>query len=361
MNSYPYYSNEINIDDIEFSEVNYNDNKKFCYINYNKLNKSSSDPIYLQTPIFKFIQPIIDHQVKGKKTAYQNIYLFLTPEDKSTYDFIELINNIESKALNHLNNSSKTYNLSTSIKTHEISESNNSKQLYMYLKATLLDNTKIEYNKKKINITELNDLVNKVNLKIIFEINMLWISNSKIGIYLKPSKIKAIDITLDTNISFRDDDNLSPTDAHTEVDPIIKILNNNSLLSLNDSIFNTTINETFELNNFIKQSDNLQKKLKNELENDEIIKDNSDNSKSSSIRIEEYSRKQKNSNEKRRGRPKKSIESDIKSSDKEIKQRSSDIKSSDKEIKQKSINTLKQLLSDSDSDSDLESEFFKKI
>jgi len=354
MNSYPYYSNEINIDDIEFSEVNYNDNKKFCYINYNKLNKSSPDPIYLQTPIFKFIQPVIDHQVKGKKTAYQNIYLFLTPEDKTTYEFIDLINNIEIKALNHLNDSSKSYNLSTAIKTHEISESNNSKQLYMYLKTTLLNNTKIEYNKKKINITELNDLVNKVNLKIIFEINMLWISNSKIGMYLKPSKIKAIDIIPDTNIAFRDDDNLSPTDVHTEVDPIIKILNNNTL-SLNDSVFNTSINETFELNNFIKQSDNLQNKLKNELKNEEIIKNNSENSKSSSIRIEEYSRKHKKSTEKKRGRPKKSIES-------EIKQRSSEIKSSDKEIKQKSINTLKQLLSNSESelDSDLESEFFNK-
>ena len=231
--------NEVNINKIDFSEINYNDNKPFCYINYN--NNNSNESLFLQTPNLKFIEPIVTQQnVKGSK--FNILYLFLSPQDPTTSSFIDLISKIETKSCNHINSvHSNNVEISSVIKSYDLDEGNN--QVVKYLKVTLLNNTKIEYNNKIIGFNELDQLVNKVNLKLIFEINMLWISQTKLGIYLKPIKIKACDIIKE--LEFRDDDDiLSPHDiVQTEVDHINRLFTNNSLQSFNDSVFNTDINK----------------------------------------------------------------------------------------------------------------------
>jgi len=195
----PLFSDEVNINNIDISEINYNNNKPYCCINYNKTNKS----LFLQSPNLKFIEPIVN----DKGTKYKVLYLFLSPQDKTTYKFIDLINNIEEKSCNYINSKySKNVEISSVIKSYVLDEDNN--QIVKYLKVTLLDNTKIEYNNKIINFNELDKLVNKVNLKLIFEINMLWISQKKLGIYLKPIKIKVCDIIDEIQLNFRDDDDL---------------------------------------------------------------------------------------------------------------------------------------------------------
>ena len=117
---------------------------------------------------------------------------------------------------------------------------------------------------------------------------MIWFNSAKIGLYLKPIKIKAIDILPEVDFEFRDDNNESLNDlAQTEYDNIRSILNNQSLMSLNESVFNQDKNtkksnksskqtvsnnntESIPLNAFIPSSginnhSDLQKQLKNEL------------------------------------------------------------------------------------------------
>ena len=182
----------------------------------------------------------------------------------------------------------KSLNIVNFIKTSELDEDMNSNQVIKYLKIKLLDQTKIEYNNDLITIGDLNKLVSKVNLKLIFEINMIWFNSAKIGLYLKPIKIKAIDILPEVDFEFRDDNNESLNDlAQTEYDNIRSILNNQSLMSLNESVFNQDKNtkksnksskqtvsnnntESIPLNAFIPSSginnhSDLQKQLKNEL------------------------------------------------------------------------------------------------
>ena len=305
MNKYPLLSTEVDITKIKISDVNYNDNKQFCHIIYNQ-----NESLYLQSPILKFIEPIIIQQ--HSRNNYKLLYLFLTPQDSTTYSFIELINKLEGLCLNEINNSmNKTLNINSLIKIHDTDSDDTHKQIYMYIKITLLDQTKIEYNNRQITLDELNNLVRKVNLKIIFEINMLWLSQTKIGIYLKPIKIRAIDIIEEPILSFRDDD--SPIHNNilmTEIDNINNIVNRN-VNSLNESIFkNKNVSE--DLNTFIKPNENTidyQKKLEDELF---IIKNSSNNlvglnefvsnsesesdsvssgKSSSSVRIERISRK----------------------------------------------------------------------
>ena len=271
----PLFSKEIDINNINISDINFNDNRSFCYISHGESNGS----IYLQTPVVRYIDPIVQQQ-----NNHNALYLFLTPHDSSTKDFIKLINNIEAKCIKHINASNKKISLNTVIKTYDFETTEHNKQVFMYLKVILLDQTKIEYQDERISLEQLNELVKKVNLKLIFEINMLWISQTKIGIYLKPLRIKAVDIVNEPIIDFREDDSSPcPNDMlHTEVDHIKKIFNNNeSVMTLNDSAFNTNISkqkvkknvETSEIyiGNFIKSSgddSSYQHKLQNELQNE---------------------------------------------------------------------------------------------
>lgn len=301
MNKYPLLSNEVNISQIKISDINYNDNKQFCYITYN-----NNQSLYLQSPILKFIEPIVIEQ--HSRNNYKLLYLFLTPTDSTTFSFIELINKIESLSVDSINNlTNRMLNINSLIKIHDTETEQSNKQIYMYLKIHLLEQTKIEYNNKQITLEELNSLVRKVNLKVIFELNMLWLSQTKLGLYLKPIKIRAIDIIDEPIISFRDDDSPVPNNLlMTEVDNIHNIINKNAI-SLNESIFKN-VNENTD--SFIKPID-FQKKLQNELlilnnsssskKQTSIILDNQNNESgsvystesSSSIEIKKIARKKK--------------------------------------------------------------------
>jgi hypothetical protein len=315
MNKYPLFSSEVNIDDINFSNINYNDNKQFVNIKYGESNNT----LYIQSPLLKFIEPITK-----QKNNYKSLFLFLTPHDPTTHSFIKLINSIEQKSLDYINQfTENNLDINQIIKSYDL-DTDDSKQIVMYIKTTLLDQTKIEYHDDDITYEELNNLVSIVNLKLIFEINMFWLSNTKIGVYLKPLKIKAIDISDNPIIDFRDDESPTPYDfLNTEVDPISKILNNSSTMKLNDSAFKSKKDislDSTKLNNFIKKnniSEILEDKLINKCiylkhsssnkSNNSNKKDNISVSSDSSIRITELARK-KNIKEKKRGRPKKDKE-----------------------------------------------------
>ena len=131
----------------------------------------------------------------------------MNPQDNSTYDFIELTNNFESKSQEIINLYKNNISVIPIVKSCDIEEDTDNKniQVIKYLKVKLLDITQIEYNKHPITISELNKMVDEVNLKIIFEISMAWISKDNMGIYLKPIKIKVIDLPKITQIDLRED------------------------------------------------------------------------------------------------------------------------------------------------------------
>ena len=292
MKKRPFLSHEINLDKLKCSTINSNENKYFCYVGFenNQCSEQSIksinlidkfEPIYLQTPLFKFIQPV------QLINSYNELYLFLTPQDSTTFDFVEFINNIESKLHKHIQTQIKhKLMLSSVIKNYTLSDiDTDSTQIIMYLKIKLLNQTKIMYDDQFITINQLNKLIGVVNLKLIFEINMIWITQNKIGIYLKPIKIKAIDQIIDLNIDFRDDDdNILPNEnTHTEIENITKIFKTQSIMSFNDSVFEQksisnnkcsnicTESSVHNVNTFIPSSGtntqipDLQKQLKNKL------------------------------------------------------------------------------------------------
>jgi hypothetical protein len=297
MSKYPLFSSEIELSKINFSTINYSNNKEFFYISYG----DSNDTLYLQSPTFKFIQPVVQHD--GKTHQFNELYLFLNPQDKSTYDFIELTNNFEKKSKEIINLYKNNISVIPIIKSCDIEEDTDNKntQVVKYLKVKLLDITQIEYNKHQISIDELNNMVDEVNLKMIFEISMAWISKDNMGIYLKPIKIRVIDLPKITQIDFREDSDDSDITHMEQTENIKQIINSQSLMSLNDSAFktkyvpsnninktsininNTTTTENIPLHNtFIPSQgyNNIETQLKNELNIMESKREKSKKSKS---------------------------------------------------------------------------------
>lgn len=268
MSNFPLFSKEIDISKVNLSDLKTIGSKRYFNILYD------SGSLILQTPIFKFINEVTTARVNGK--IYNDLFLFLTPNDNSTYDFISLFSNLEQRISYLLENGhnirSKNIVFSSFIKSYETESSENKKDKHIirYIKTKLLDITKIDYNGNSIDIDVLNELINRVDIKMLFEINSIWLSNDnhiKINIFVKPIKIRAIDIVNDIDVEFRDDDlDVFNDFCQTEHPDIFRNqLNTNSILSINDSTFK-------QLNTFIPSTgyDNnvnvtIQKQLKTKL------------------------------------------------------------------------------------------------
>lgn len=304
MSKSPFFSNEVDLNKVNFSNINYSNNKEYFCISYDRDNPN----LYLQSPIFKFIQPIT--QKNNSIHSFNDLYLFLTPQDSSTFEFIELMNKLEIKSQEAINQHKNNMSVISIIKSCDIDDDqinddqlnndqlNNDKlnnknkcqikQVVKYLKIKLLDMTQIEYKNEHITINQLNNLVELVNLKLIFEISMAWITKNKVGIYLKPIKIKAVDVLKIADVDFREDTEMSDISNMEQTENIKQIINSQSLMSLGDSAFKTkceftelrsnTNTETIQnLNAFIPSHgyNNMQDQLKNELNGLNEIRHNS--------------------------------------------------------------------------------------
>jgi hypothetical protein len=279
MSNFPLFSKEIDISKVSLSDLKTIGNKHYFNILYD------SGSLILQTPIFKFINEVTTSRLNGK--IYNDLFLFLTPNDNSTYDFITLFSNLEQRICYLLENGhnirSKNIVFSSFIKSYETESSENKdKHTIRYIKTKLLDITKIDYNGNSIDIDALNELLNRVDIKMLFEINSIWLSNDnhiKINIFIKPIKIRAIDIVNDINVEFRDDDlDVFNDFCQTEHPDIFRNqITTNSILSINDSTFK-------QLNTFIPSTgydNNINVTVQNQLKTKLLSPKESKSSRSS--------------------------------------------------------------------------------
>lgn len=294
---YPLLPSNIDITKIKISDINYIGNTPICNFLYNQ-----NEILYIESPLLSFNKIVID-----KNDNNRILYLsFDNDKDLNTYSFISLINSIQNLSIGTIN---KMTNNILSIRSI-INIIKKDENIYMYMKTILTNQIKIEYNNKLININELNNLVNKVDIKIIFQLDRLEMSDSKVGVYLKPVRLRLKDIIIEPEISFRDEDSIIHNNLlYTEVDNIDNILNNN-IKPLNNTAFNS-INENTDFfvkqftknqneDTFIKQPEqniDFQKKLQDELFiiNNSSEKQNKSNSisSSSSVKIGQMSRTRK--------------------------------------------------------------------
>jgi hypothetical protein len=289
MNSYPLFYNEIDLAEIildEIIEVKNNKsqlNKRYSNIYY----KEKNNKLYIQSPLLKFIFPISHINMD------YNLYLFLIPNDEITLMFFKLLLNLEKKGGDILFDESnneinymtlKSYNIENS-QTDNVSVGN---QVLRYIKLHLSPDLCIESNDKitklkDMDLNEINSLINKVDLKLILDIENICAVGNKIAINIKTLKIKILPCKIKTIIDFRDDEEYDNYLLQTEYPENFNLLLNNELILNNlnketsvttiNTILDTKVNEVNDI--FIDSNKNIYKKYNNMLEESNISCENS--------------------------------------------------------------------------------------
>ena len=302
MSIYPLFYNEINLSDIildSIMEVKNKINKSLLNKRYTNIYyKEKNNKLYIKSPLLKFIFPI------NKINMEYNLYLFLIPNDEITLTFFKLLLNIEKMGSNILfDESNKEINYMT-IKSYNIENSQTdnplviSNQVLRYIKLRLTSDLCIDIDNKitklaDMNLNELNSLINKVDLKLILDIENICAVGNKIAVNLKILKIKIIPCQIKTIIDFRDDEEYDNYLLQSEYPENFNLLLNNELLNNLNETSDLTINKISEkkpisennksinnifidsINKIEQNNSNLYNKFNNILEESNLTCDNS--------------------------------------------------------------------------------------
>jgi hypothetical protein len=279
MNIYPLFYNEIDLADVildDIIDVKNNKsslNKRYTNIYY----KEKNNKLYIQSPLLKFLFPISHINMD------YNLYLFLIPNDEITLLFFKLILNIERKGCDVLFNDSNNEINYMTLKSYNIENSNTdipSNQILRYIKLHLTPDLSIELDNKitklkDMNLNELNSLINKVDLKLILDIENICAIGNKIAINIKTLKIKIIPCKIKTIIDFRDDEEYDNYLLQTEYpENFNQLLNNelllNNIINKNEQVSND-VNDIFLDSNRNIENNTIKNILENNLSFDDSI------------------------------------------------------------------------------------------
>jgi hypothetical protein len=213
----PLFCNEINLNDIIYSDV-YNDrNGKKCIYIY---HKKQGNKLYIQTPELKNIINII------KSDNYYELDLPLYGKKKEKVDtFVNFLNDLDTKLIQDAkkyknvwfkNNKNIKYRSLIKNIHNDYSETIENK-LGIFdngiIKFKITNSTSIVCNKKQIDVSNIKV---GTNIRTIFQVFAIWISNDFFGLYLKPSKVEQIynqviefiDVSEDESVYNTDDDDI---------------------------------------------------------------------------------------------------------------------------------------------------------
>ena len=170
---YPLKIQNINFNNIIYSNLNINDNRKNILFKYN-----NNESLIIQTPeLINMNKPLLKNDIF-------NIYVKLESNNKKLDYFIKFINNLDDhiKNLNHpyLNNKNKIFKKTINNINNDIN----------YFKIKINKNEKIRILKKRNELYDITELYDNLKVKIIIDFTGIWIKKKNdiyyYGIYLKP-------------------------------------------------------------------------------------------------------------------------------------------------------------------------------
>ena len=295
------------LNDIDYKSINinniYEENnfRKNLFLNYNDNN------FIIQTPYLLF-----NNKLEEKNTYYELIIDLKCRNKLKSNKIINFLLNLEKHLINMINkNKSEYFNTEKKIKFKSIIRFNKDNNKYIKLKILKdsLDeeSIKIIQNNNKISINNLKD---KCYLKLLININAIWINNNIFGVYLKPILISKKDIDNFDNIKLIDDSETNKSILDSCIDSNINTLtqepnNNNKVLisSVNNNSNNITIekknnsnSENLSITSYIKEKndDDMTTINFNSLEN--IPEYNNDPKNKKLSKISEYNNELKDNN-----------------------------------------------------------------
>ena len=197
----------------------------------------------IQTPdLYQEINTIID-----KDNFYElNINIIDKYNKKNLfYDFLEKLDKF---FINYITNNTKLFD-NHKIKYKSILRKSNN--IDRYIKIKLLKENIINNNLKIIcnnNLIDINNLKGKSTIKMLLDINAIWINQNNCGIYIKPIIINK-SITKEFSFINETENNILESDVDTNSKSITEPKFNNKLEKISeDSVLNNNIHNNNNLN-----------------------------------------------------------------------------------------------------------------
>ena len=186
----PYRINEINVDNICYTEVKSNDKKTIVYLKYMDCNKLKN--IVFQTPNLLNVYNIL------QKNHTPNIFELDVPlkgkSENKINKFIRFLNDIDNKIIKDARNNPKWFSSFPHQKTMKyqkiIRESDETEYSEGIIRFKILKtndfNTIIQLNNKKINLLTDDTIPSNCWVKSILEIYAIWINENGFGLFIRP-------------------------------------------------------------------------------------------------------------------------------------------------------------------------------
>jgi hypothetical protein len=248
----PNFCNDINLNDIVYSNINLDrDGKKTIYV----YNKEVGNKLYVQTPELSNILNVI----KNKNYNELNIPLHGKKTDKIN-NFVHFLRELDAKIINDAKkNKNEWFNNNTKIKYRSLIKNIHDDYIETIeyksgmfengiIKFKLTNSTVLTCNNENISV---NEIKTGNSVRTIFQVFALWISNDLFGLYLKPIKIDQI-IEEIVDIDFI---NLSENDTvyNTDIDNASDDNNSNDTISDSESSLELKKNELLDSDNYMNE------------------------------------------------------------------------------------------------------------
>ncbi len=180
----PYRYNEIDIDNICYTDIKYNNKKTVIYIKYDDNTKFKN--LVFQTPSMISI-----NNIQNKNNIFELDVPLVGKEQNKIEPFIDFLNKLDKKIIKDAKHNNKWFERFANVKTMKyqktIRESVNEKNKNGVIRLKLLRTddfeTLVQSNNTKINIEDINK---DCWLKCILEIYAIWINENGFGLFIRP-------------------------------------------------------------------------------------------------------------------------------------------------------------------------------
>ncbi len=180
----PYRFNEIDLNNIIYTDIKYNNKKTVIYIKYDDNNKFKN--LVFQTPSMISI-----NNVQNKNNIFELDVPLVGKEQNKIEPFIEFLNKLDKKIIKDAKNNNKWFERFANVKSmkyqkiirESVDERNTNGVIRLKLLRTDDFETLVQNNNTKINIEEINK---DCWLKCILEIYAIWINNNGFGVFIRP-------------------------------------------------------------------------------------------------------------------------------------------------------------------------------
>jgi len=240
----PYRINEINVDNICYTDVKSNETKTIIYLKYMDNNKLKN--IVFQTPNLLNVYNIL------QKRQTSNVFELDVPlkgkSENKISKFIRFLNDIDKKIIKDARNNPQWFSSFPQQKTMKyqkiIRDSDETEYSDGIIRFKILKtndfNTMVQLNNKKINLLTDDTIPKNCWVKSILEIYAIWINENGFGLFIRPI---IMDFKLNDMVVY----NYKMIEDSEEVDDIDDGLCTIQEKSYNDSVFIRSENEITSL------------------------------------------------------------------------------------------------------------------